>query len=139
MTKTPKVGISVILINENQEILVGKRKGSHGAGLYSVPGGHVDHGENVLKACYRELEEEIGVSEKQLDGIFMYFAEFSEDFFPEDKHYITLYYYMVVEDGLPVKNCEPEKCEGWEWIHWTELPDEMFCDTSNVIKHIMTF
>ena len=37
-----KVGVSVILIRNDNEILIGKRKGSHGAGEYSVPGGHLE-------------------------------------------------------------------------------------------------
>ena len=45
MSETPKVGISVIFINDDNEILVGKRKNSHGEGMLSIPGGHVDVGE----------------------------------------------------------------------------------------------
>jgi len=62
MEKQVRVGTSVILINENNEILIGKRKGSHGAGMYSIPGGHLEFGETYDEGCSRELIEEVGVA-----------------------------------------------------------------------------
>ena len=130
-----KVGVSVILINNKDEVLVGKRKGSHGAGLLSVPGGHVEFGESYITSCDRELLEEIGVN---FNGCYIPFG-FSEDFFNHNgvnKHYITLYFVResIDSDKVEIKNMEPEKCEGWEWVPFYELPKEMFCDTYNQIK-----
>jgi len=135
MSKTPKVGTSIIIMNESNEILIGKRKGSHGEGFYSVPGGHVEHNEKVLDACYRELEEETGITRELIDSIK--FVDFSEDFFPEeDKHYITMYYAVYVPDSLrlTVRNLEPDKCKEWLWVHLNALPKNMFCDTYNMIQ-----
>ena len=137
MSKTPKVGISVILINDDNQVLIGKRKGSHGEGLYSIPGGHVEVGEGLTDACYRELEEEIGVNKDRLSHYPIHFVTLSEDFFPENKHYITLYYAIRVENGMPVKNGEPEKCEGWIWCDANELPENLFCDSNRAIKEYL--
>lgn len=118
-----KVGVSVIIIDENKRILVGKRKGSHGAGLLAVPGGHLEFGESYNTCCDRELIEEIGIN---FDGDYKQIG-FSEDFFNHDgllKHYITLYYdkkpyfnilfedkcgFSGEEDWLPVLNLLKEK------------------------------
>lgn len=121
-----KVGVSVILIRNNNEILIGKRKGSHGAGMFSVPGGHLEYGETFEECCSRELEEEIGVKLNDFDKI-----GFSEDFF-EEKQYTTLYFKKYIDSNIEIINLEPEKCEEWIWVNKDNLP-KLFCDTNNQI------
>ncbi|MCA9327773.1 NUDIX domain-containing protein, partial [Candidatus Saccharibacteria bacterium] len=41
----PQVGIGVFIIKDGQ-ILLGRRKGSHGKGEYALPGGHLENGES---------------------------------------------------------------------------------------------
>lgn len=134
----PKVGVSVILIDKNKKVLVGKRKGSHGAGLLSVPGGHIEFNESFVTTCYRELNEEIGVSSL----VNFKPCGFSQDFFKHDgiiKHYITLYFFIdeVDSEVLEIKNMEPDKCEGWDWVSYEDLPEIMFCDTRQKIKELL--
>ena len=128
--KQAKIGVSIILINKDNQILVGKRKGSHGAGLYSIPGGHLEYGETYEETCDRELLEEIGVKFGNYEKV-----GFSEDFFDE-KHYTTLYFVIRDIGNIEIKNMEPHKCEGWEWIHINDLPENMFCDSNNQIKSL---
>ena len=132
-----KVGVAVIISRVSygkREILIGKRKGSHGSGVFSVPGGHLEFGETCKQACSRELEEEIGVS-------FDFYKKigFSEDFFSEEnKHYITLYFLVKdIENHIvkEIKNLEPEKCEEWIWKDVNYLP-KLFCNTNEIIKEI---
>ena len=138
-----KVGVSIIIFNENNEVLLGKRKGSHGAGLWSIPGGHIEFFETYEVTCDRELREEIGTDLSE--GIIDNFSVdkynkigFSEDFFGDYgdienmKHYTTLYFYIKVNSKMiKIKNMEPEKCEDWYWISIKKLPNPeyMFCDT----------
>lgn len=128
-----KVGVSVIIFNQLGQVLVGKRKGSHGVGQLSVPGGHLEFGENSSETCDRELLEEIGVN---FNGNYEPIG-FSEDIFEGTpmKHYITLYFVVngVDSDAIEIINMEPEKCEGWNWVDINELPTAMFCDTYSKI------
>ena len=138
VTGSVKAGVSVLIFNKRNQILVGVRKGSHGAGLLSVPGGHLEFGESINNCCSRELMEEIGVC---FDGQYKK-VSFSEDFFNHNgvkKHYVTLYLAAeeVDSDTLSVQNLEPNKCEGWKWVSISELPTEMFCDTYNVIQNYL--
>ena len=52
----PRVGIGVIVINDEGLILVGKRRGSH-AQFYSIPGGAIELGESFEQAAEREVAE----------------------------------------------------------------------------------
>ena len=137
MENITKAGVSVILINKRNEVLVGERKGSHGAGLLAVPGGHIEYGESFITTCDRELLEEIAIN---FNGDYKK-AGFSEDFFfhnGEHKHYITLYFVVkdIDSDNLIIENVEPNKCEAWVWTPISDLPEQMFCDTYNQIKAI---
>lgn len=114
------------------KILMGKRKGSHGAGKWSFPGGHQEWGETVAKCASRETEEETGFV---IPEDAFYKLTFTNDVFSpsEDKHYITLYMAAECPLGEP-RLMEPAKCEEWRW--WAEPPpeDELFLPIVNLLK-----
>ena len=137
-----RVGVSVIIFDQEGKVLVGKRKGSHGEGMLSIPGGHLEFLETFVSACDRELLEEIGVN---FNGKYEPVG-FSEDIFGNkfgsvaeicetQKHYVTLYFVVngVNSNVIEIKNMEPDKCDGWEWVDVADLPNNMFCDTYNKI------
>ena len=126
--KRPKVGVGVIIIKDGK-ILLGKRKGSHGAGGWSFPGGHLEFAEKVEDCARRELLEETELTVGELKV-----GPYTNDFFEnEDKHYITLYMIGNYVSG-EVKNCEPEKCEGWDWFDWDHLPTPLFAPVERLKK-----
>jgi ADP-ribose pyrophosphatase YjhB (NUDIX family) len=57
----PKVGVGCIVFDERGRILLIKRLYPPGRGRWSIPGGHVEKGEDVLEAARRELYEETGI------------------------------------------------------------------------------
>jgi len=61
----PRVGVGVFVFSE-RFFLLGKRKGSHGAGHWSLPGGHLEYGESFEKCCVREVAEETGLKIKDI-------------------------------------------------------------------------
>lgn len=65
-TMRPRVGISVLVVRpwgprSYGKLLLGKRKGSHGAGEYATPGGHLEHLESFQTCAAREVLEETGL------------------------------------------------------------------------------
>lgn len=55
----PTVGVAVVLV-ENHELLLVQRSGSY-AGMWCIPCGHVERGEEVRDAARREFKEETGL------------------------------------------------------------------------------
>ena len=123
----PKVGCGVIVIKD-RKVLLGKRKNAHGKGTWGFPGGHLEHKEEIEDCAKREVMEESGIQIKNLKRV-----AFTNDFFSEDKHYVTLFIRSEYESG-EVKLMEPEKCEKWDWFEWNKLPKPLFLAVENLLK-----
>ena len=116
--ETPKIGVGVIIRRSwNGKILLGLRKNSHGAGQWSLPGGHMEIGESFLDVCRREVREETGI---EVQGIAQ--VGFTNDIFYEDGlHYVTLFFAATDYIGTP-DNKEPDKTDCWKWFDENNLP-----------------
>jgi 8-oxo-dGTP diphosphatase len=114
----PQVGVGVFVLDSLNQFILGKRKGSHGAGKWALPGGHLEFGESFEDCARREVLEETG-----LDVQHLRFLTVTNDVMAaENKHYVTVF--MVCQmDGEHVSPSvlEPEKCECWEWVTWESL------------------
>jgi 8-oxo-dGTP pyrophosphatase MutT (NUDIX family)/MOSC domain-containing protein YiiM len=113
------VGVGVIVVRED-EVLFGLRRGAHGAGTWSFPGGHIDDGESAEACALRELEEETG-----LRAVNPRRVGESEDVFPEGLRYRTIFVRVDWVGGEPVV-CEPDACERWGWFRWDDAPEPLF-------------
>lgn len=117
-----RVGVGVgVLVVQNGLVLLGKRKGSHGAGTWSAPGGRLEYGEEIIECAARELKEETGLSASVFE-----LGPYSNDVFPEvEEQYVTLFVVARGISGSPL-NLEPHKCEGWHWFKWGDWPSPLF-------------
>ena len=57
----PNVGVGLIVLNEDDEVLVGRRKGREADGKYQFPGGWLEFGESFEECAVCELWEEAGI------------------------------------------------------------------------------
>lgn len=127
----PLVGLGIIIRNDGK-VLLGKRKGSHGEGTWSFPGGHLEKFETLEICGLRENSEETGLEIEVIDKNYSPIT--TNDFFAkENKHYVTLYIRANYLSGEP-KVKEPEKCEEWKWFEWENLPNNLFIPVKNLIK-----
>jgi 8-oxo-dGTP diphosphatase len=113
------VGVGVIVVRGG-DVLFGLRRGAHGAGSWSFPGGHVDDGESAEACALRELEEETG-----LRAVNPRRVGESEDVFPEGLRYRTIFVRVDWAGGEPAVR-EPEACERWSWFAWDRVPEPLF-------------
>ncbi|WP_341501819.1 NUDIX domain-containing protein [Gallaecimonas sp. GXIMD4217] len=120
----PRVGVAVVVVREGR-VLLGRRLGSHGAGDWALPGGHLEAGESPEQCAVRELAEETGLSLAAPRVIAVTNDRFAH------QHYVTLY---VAGDarGQPELR-EPHKCSGWHWFPWDDLPEPLFLSLHNLL------
>jgi len=125
-----QVGVGVF-VKRNGKILVGKRKGSHGAGTWALPGGHLEPGESFETCCKREVLEETGLIINNINPVF-----FTNDVFHEEGlHYITLFFEGDYQSGEPII-AEPRNCEEWRWVSLDHIPPPVFLPLSNALTQI---
>lgn len=132
MTEPIKVGVAAI-IRRGDKVLMGLRKGAHGAGTWCLPGGHLEPGETVERAAQREVREETGLV---LAPSRFHKIAYTDDWFEIEKlRYITLY--VEVEPGPPGSDQEPEvlephKCQEWMWAR--HAPGTLFLPLRNLLR-----
>lgn len=115
----PLRGVGVLILRDGK-LLLGKRRGSHGAATWAPPGGHFEGQEAPEETARREVLEETGIRiERARVG------PVTDDRFPEGKHYLTTFVLAEAPTGEP-QNLEPDKCDGWEWFSWDALPAPLF-------------
>jgi len=128
MNQEPNVGVGII-ITHNDQVLLMKRKGLHGQGTWSTPGGHLDFGETPEQCAVREAKEEVG-----LDVVDIRFRAVTNDVFEEaGRHYITIWMEGRTTSNDPMIAAEDEVAE-IGWFAWDSLPDPLFLSLENLIK-----
>ena len=128
MSNRPQVGIATFVVKDGK-ILMLKRIGAHGANTWSLPGGHLEYGEEPAQAARREAFEELGIQIKNIR-----LAPYTNDIFEkEDKHYITLFFVADFDSGAPVIK-EPDRIEDFGWFAWDQMPRPLFLPIENLLK-----
>ena len=124
-------GVGIIILNDKNEIFVGKRK-DNPIDKWQMPQGGLDVGEDYLAAMKRELFEETSIKNikvlREIDGFFEY--ELPKDLIgiiwkgnfrgQKQKWFIAKFLGDEKEINLNTKN--PEFVE-WKWIVPEKLPE----------------
>ena len=148
----PRVGVGVVLFCvQSGEILVGKRKGSHGSGQWALPGGALEWKETSKSCAIRELHEETGIDLREvwheevhdsLDGTWEIGDDkccfhTCESIIDDNNHWITLFRLFFVNE-IDVKGkektMEPNKCEGWIWRRPEDIQEPMFTPLRKLLQ-----
>jgi 8-oxo-dGTP diphosphatase len=115
----PMAGVGVMIIKDGK-VLLGRRKGSHGAGEYAFPGGHLEYMEGFEECVKREAREECGI---EITNVRFQFLANLTQYAP--KHYVHVGLIADWKEGEP-KALEPEYCEGWDWYDFDHIPERLF-------------
>ncbi|KAJ1455084.1 NUDIX hydrolase domain-like protein [Pelagophyceae sp. CCMP2097] len=128
-----KVGVgigSLCLAQHDGEacVLIGLRKGAHGAGSWALPGGWLEKGEAFEQCARRELQEETDISAASLsDRDAVVPAAFNNVM--GAVHSVTIFVLLRCNAGEApdAVNTEPHKCEEWRWHPLNQrLPEPLF-------------
>ena len=123
----PLVGVAVI-IEQGGHVLLIRRSGSHGAGTWATPGGHLDFGETPERCGAREAREETGLEVADLS-----FVAITNDLFEaEQKHYITIWMRAGAIVGEP-SIASPREMTEFGWFAWDALPEPLFLPLAQLV------
>jgi 8-oxo-dGTP diphosphatase len=130
-TERPRVGIGVLVMKDGK-VLLGKRRGAHGAGEYASPGGHLEHLEGFEACVRREVREETGleVGPPRLLRV-MNVTQYAP------RHYVDLSFVADWVSGEPEVR-EPDKVERWAWFALDALPSPLFATLPTALEALRT-
>ncbi len=115
----PKVGVGVMIFKDGK-VLLTRRKGSHGEGEYSFPGGHLEYLESFEDCAIRETKEECGL---EIQNIRFLYLTNVQKYAP--KHYVHIGFVADWKSGEP-QILESDKAEEWRWYDMNEIPEPLF-------------
>ena len=113
MSRTENVELTVLcLITDGNRMLLQNRTKKDWQG-YTLPGGHVEHGESFVDAVIREMKEETGLDiiNPRLAGI--------KQFPIENGRYVVLLFKATEYSGTVVSSDEGQM----EWVKSNHLPE----------------
>lgn len=131
MEKRNKVSITALLLlcNDNKILLTRRYNTGYEDGNYSLPGGHVEKGEEVRKAAireaYEELEVKINMQDLKVEKVFNRKVN--------DDAYVDFILKCNKWEG-EVKNKEPDKCDEIIWADTTDLPNNVLPFIKEIFK-----
>lgn len=109
MNMQQNIGTCIVLVNDEGNILLGKRKNAYKAGLYGLPGGRIELNETISDAVHRECLEETGLDLGHVDYVGVVRENQGE--------YDFIHFVFTAQVGdAKIELCEPDKCESWEWV-----------------------
>ncbi|XP_047307275.1 nudix hydrolase 1-like [Impatiens glandulifera] len=134
-SQVPKVGVAVFLLKDTK-VLLGRRLSSIGYNTYALPGGHLEYGETFKECAIREVKEETGLDIENVEfltatnNIFELEAKQSSVV-----HLVCIFMRGFLTDPNQVpQTMEPDKCVGWDWYEWNDLPSPMFEPLLNMVN-----
>jgi 8-oxo-dGTP diphosphatase len=125
----PLVGIGVMVFKEGR-VLLGRRRGAHGAGEYAWPGGHLEHLESFLDCAEREVMEETGL---RIGDVQFLRVLNTRHYAP--RHYVDLAFTAEWVSGEPEVR-EPDKVESWAWYALDDLPGPLFATVPTALQAV---
>ena len=141
-----RIGVGIIVLNNQNQVFVGKRKDNPGD-KWQMPQGGVDKGESYINAMKRELFEETSIKSikilKELDRIYEY--ELPDNLVgiiwkgkfrgQKQKWFITKFLGNESEINLNTKH--PEFID-WKWIEPKLLPDVIVNFKKDLYLNLLT-
>ena len=126
-----RTGVGIIVLNNNNQVFVGKRKDNPGD-KWQMPQGGVDKGEDFITAMRRELIEETSIKNikilKEIQNMYQY--ELPKNLVgiiwkgkfrgQRQKWFITKF--LGKDDEINLETPQPEFID-WKWIDPQDLPE----------------
>ena len=140
-----RIGVGIIVLNNKNEVFVGKRKDNPGD-KWQMPQGGVDKGEDYLTAMKRELIEETSIKNikilKQIENTYEY--ELPKNLIgiiwkgkyrgQKQKWFVTRFLGKDSEINLNTKH---QEFIDWKWINPRNLPEVIVDFKKNLYVNLL--
>lgn len=115
--KIDKIVVGAIITNENGEIFLAERKkDDFMGGMFEIPGGNAEKGENIYDTLVREIKEETNLNLKEVSKYINYFDYVSES----GKKCRQFNFRVEVEDG----DIRLTEHDSYKWIRLDEIEEQ---------------
>lgn len=133
----PGAGICMIIYKDGK-VLLGKRHDDpvkadselKGEGTWTIPGGKLDFGDDLIGAAKRETKEECDLDVHDAELISL-----TNDI-KDDRHFVTVGFLAKSFSGEP-KVMEPDEITEWRWFDINSLPSPIFFPAEKAIKNFL--
>lgn len=115
---TIKICVNAIVKRNDGKVIAIRRKNQN---AWSVPGGHLEFGEDIENCAKREVLEETDVV---IDNIKIIDIT-NHPHTSTGDHYLFIWIKADYIAG-ELKNKEPERCYSIEWVNWDKFPEPIF-------------
>jgi|TARA_B110000438_G_C15573442_1_gene546410 putative (di)nucleoside polyphosphate hydrolase len=139
-----RIGVGIVLLNDKNKVLVGKRI-DNPKNFWQLPQGGVDDNENYLNAAKRELEEETSIKSveliKELDGWLKYdlpenlIGKIWNGKYGGQKQKWFIMKFLGNDNEININTEHPEFLE-WKWIELDKITDFVVDFKLNIYKEI---
>ena len=139
-----RIGVGIILLNNKNKVFVAKRI-DNPKNFWQMPQGGVNKNEDLLKAAYRELEEETNIKSveliKQLDGTLTYelpdhlLGIIWKGRYRGQKQKWFLMRFIGNENEININTTNPEFSE-WKWIEIDKITETVVDFKLHIYKNL---
>ena len=139
-----RTGVGIVVLNKNNKVFVAKRI-DNPKNFWQMPQGGVDEGEDLLKAAYRELEEETNIKNveliKEFDGTITYelpdrlLGIIWKGKYKGQKQKWFLMRFTGEEKEINIKTKNPEFLD-WKWIELDQITEVVVDFKLHVYKEL---
>lgn len=121
IASTPLISIDLIVRNNKQEVLLGKRINKPAQGFWFVPGGRILKGETLERAFKRLLKAELNIVSRfaEFKGVYQHFYDDNMSGNNFGTHYVVLAYELIILGSLGDLPCEQHG--DYKWLPEREL------------------
>jgi mutator protein MutT len=129
------VGATMLLINQNEELLMMKRTDNH---MWGVPGGALEIGETLEGCVKRETLEEVGITVDRMELFGVYSGEEMHYTYPNgDEVFMVSAVYLSRIDHELI-HLDLDEHSSYRFIKLNEIPEDVSPPIKPILRDLIT-